>query len=100
MVPIIKEKGDQLLDSAIGTVERKLQGRGRYKTLPMTLNERERYGEGFFDDLWGGVKSIGSQVVPKLVDIGINKGLERLSRGKGKGRSRRSRGGGVLPPGY
>ncbi|RZI45302.1 hypothetical protein [Candidatus Finniella inopinata] len=54
------------------------------------------YGDGFWDDVWGGIKSVGSfvgdKVLPKVVDIGLPLAVKALT---GAGKRRRMRGKGI-----
>lgn len=54
--------------------------------LQMTMKElhyNAKHGSGFFDDLWGGIKSIGEKVLPKVIDKGVDVMIGKAFGGKG-----------------
>lgn len=51
------------------------RGCGVYSNMQLVGHPRTMTGEGFFDDVWSGIKSaatfVGEKVIPKVIDVGL-----------------------------
>jgi hypothetical protein len=84
-------RGRGILSDVLGSI-----GLGVRKPRPM--KRKGMKGEGFFDDLWSGIKSVGSAVAP--IATPILTGLVTKKLGLGLRRKKRRGGRGLNPPGY
>ena len=86
---------------AAGTLAEKGLERAGSKLLDNL--EKRMSGKGFFDDLWGGIKSVGEKVVPVVGNALLNKGIGKLLGGGVKPKRKRkakAKGDGLFAPGY
>jgi len=105
VVPRLQRKavsmGDQLLSHGIDMVDRGLNRLGagvkRRRRVPASASRyRHQHGEGFFDDVFSGLKSVANTVLPIVTPIAGQLIGKRL----GLGLRRKRRGTGILAPGY
>ena len=94
-------RGLNLVDQGVSRVGLGIGGSLRSRRGRIAKRGRGMRGAGFFDDVWSGIKSVGSHALPIATNLVVNRALGPLKAlTGGRGRRRVTRGGAPFATGH
>lgn len=95
-LPLAKTVLTNLAQKGADKLTSKLSGNG----VKRGRKPKTQSGEGFFDDLWGGIKSVAEPVANVAVPILTTAATQALTKRLGGGMKRSKKAGSITHPGY